>query len=169
MKHLIVKTIFTFVILFPIFASNAQAACSSPTGVASQTRYDFTAHKMYYCDNTNWVEMGGSGGGGGDDLYLQQHSSTQCTAIGGTVYNDGGDKVCRFAGSSCPPGWAQAKNWTSTSNKRCQANSCPACNTGGHGWNNIARETCTYRQEDADDRCNINRTCTANMSEIGCY
>lgn len=38
----------------------AFANCSSPSGTASQTRYDFTGNKMYYCDNTNWVAMGAS-------------------------------------------------------------------------------------------------------------
>jgi len=46
-----------------LFLSNqAQAACVAPVGADSQTRYDFAGHKMYYCNNTNWVEMSGSGG-----------------------------------------------------------------------------------------------------------
>ncbi|MCA1241472.1 hypothetical protein LC092_03370 [Stappia stellulata] len=49
--------------IFISFNSSAQAACSSPPGQASQTRYDFTANKLYYCNDTDWVEMGGSGGG----------------------------------------------------------------------------------------------------------
>lgn len=52
-------------LLLVLFSSNQVfAACTSPAGGESQTRYDFTAHKMYYCDNTNWIESGGGGGGG---------------------------------------------------------------------------------------------------------
>lgn len=54
------KSVFAAIMLLFI-AVPAQAACNSPTGQDSQTRYDFTAHKMYYCNNTNWVEMGGGG------------------------------------------------------------------------------------------------------------
>jgi hypothetical protein len=47
-------------LFIPLFSSHAFALCSSPSGAESQTRYDFTGHKMYYCDGTNWVEGGGS-------------------------------------------------------------------------------------------------------------
>jgi len=52
----------TLLLLFLFLSNQASAACTSPAGADSQTRYDFTAHKMYYCDNTNWVEMGGGAG-----------------------------------------------------------------------------------------------------------
>ena len=45
-----------------ILSHGVMAACSSPSGSASQTRY--ASNKMYYCNNTVWVEMGGGGGGG---------------------------------------------------------------------------------------------------------
>ncbi len=53
-----------FLVLFAVtipFA--AHAACTSPDGLASQTRYDSAANKMYYCNNANWVEMGGGTAG----------------------------------------------------------------------------------------------------------
>ncbi|WP_156884545.1 hypothetical protein [Stappia stellulata] len=53
--------VFLLLVLFPF---NVFAACSSPSGQASQTRYDFTANKLYYCNDADWVEMGGGGGGG---------------------------------------------------------------------------------------------------------
>ena len=46
------------------FTSSAFAACTSPAGVASQTRYDSSANKLYYCNDADWVEMGGGSGGG---------------------------------------------------------------------------------------------------------
>ena len=41
-----------------LFSAPAAASCTSPDGAESQTRYDFTAHKQYYCNGTNWVESG---------------------------------------------------------------------------------------------------------------
>ena len=34
-----------------------QAACTSPTGVEGDVRYDSPAKKMFFCDNTNWVQL----------------------------------------------------------------------------------------------------------------
>lgn len=45
-------------ILFAFIAAPAFAACTSPDGQESQTRYDFTSHKMFYCNGTNWIESG---------------------------------------------------------------------------------------------------------------
>ncbi len=49
-----------FVLAIP-FA--AHAACTSPAGLASQTRYDSAANKMYYCNDANWIDMGGGAAG----------------------------------------------------------------------------------------------------------
>lgn len=53
--------LFCFLIFSPV---QAIAACTSPAGVNSQTRYDFAAHKMFVCNNTDWLEIpsGVSGG-----------------------------------------------------------------------------------------------------------
>lgn len=37
--------------------SIARAACSSPAGAESQTRYDFTSHSLLYCNGTSWVKV----------------------------------------------------------------------------------------------------------------
>lgn len=39
----------------------AHAACSSPAGSEGDLRYDSTAKTIYFCDDTNWIAMGGSG------------------------------------------------------------------------------------------------------------
>ncbi len=61
------KTSFFFLLcgFVMILSHGVMAACSSPSGSASQTRYDFGANKYYFCDNTDWVEIGGGGGGDG--------------------------------------------------------------------------------------------------------
>lgn len=53
--------IYRFILLFFILLSSnsAFAACTSPAGAASQTRYDFGLNKMYYCNDTDWIESGG--------------------------------------------------------------------------------------------------------------
>ena len=55
--------LYIFVAIAAFICSSAQAACSSPPGLASQTRYDSVANKMYYCNNSNWVDMGGGAAG----------------------------------------------------------------------------------------------------------
>jgi hypothetical protein len=49
--------------LFTLPALPALADCSSPAGVEGHTRYDFTAHGLFVCTGTNWIDMSGSGGG----------------------------------------------------------------------------------------------------------
>ena len=50
---------FLFAALFAaLFSTPAFAACTAPAGAESQTRYDFGTHRMYYCNNSQWVEMG---------------------------------------------------------------------------------------------------------------
>ena len=49
---------YSVLVLLCLFSVSAHAACTSPDGAESQTRYDFGAHKMYYCNNSSWVEMG---------------------------------------------------------------------------------------------------------------
>lgn len=63
---------FTLLLLFLFLSNQASAACTSPAGGESQTRYDFTAHKLYYCNNTDWIESGGSGGGGSGYTIVSQ-------------------------------------------------------------------------------------------------
>lgn len=53
------RILFLSILVSAAFSTPARAACTSPNGQETQTRYDFAAHKLYYCNNTNWVEMGG--------------------------------------------------------------------------------------------------------------
>lgn len=45
-------------------APAAMAACNTPAGENSQTRYDFVAHKMFVCNGSTWLEIPGGAGGG---------------------------------------------------------------------------------------------------------
>ena len=54
------KNYLLFLLVLTLLSSNqAFAACTSPAGAASQTRYDFGLNKMYYCNDTDWIESGG--------------------------------------------------------------------------------------------------------------
>ncbi len=42
-------------------ATPAEADCTSPAAIESQTHYDFVGHILRYCDGTNWVSLTGGG------------------------------------------------------------------------------------------------------------
>ena len=66
------------------------------------------------------------------DLVYGIHSSEQCTNLGGTVVSDGEDKMCKFNGASCQPGWSQFKDWSTTASGSClnPRASCPGTESG---------------------------------------
>jgi hypothetical protein len=51
----------------------------------------------------------------------------QCTAAGGTLVDITGGKTCRFNAASCPAGWSQYLNWSTTTANNVNCNS-PAVN-----------------------------------------
>ena len=139
-----------------------------------------------------------SGGGGTNDLYLGQHSSTQCTDAGGSVVIISGDKYCKFSGSSCGGGFTPRSNLTKTSAKTCNGTYCyssscievcdttkpDSCVTSYHSFAIHTRETCSYKITNVTDTTDeikdgvyvttehctdSNHTCYANITEIGCY
>lgn len=112
-------------IMLLLISAPAQAACNSPSGQDSQTRYDFTAHKMYYCNNTNWVEMGGGGFSNpaigtldmgtnrilnlgaptaNTDAATKEYVDTVAAAAGGQV------RSCMPLSGSCPSGYSSVFN-----------------------------------------------------------
>lgn len=96
-------------------ASPAHADCASPAGAESATRYDFTAHKLYYCDGTDWVEIGAAEGGG-----VSQSTYVECTGTG-----------CY---ATCPSGWIRSGcGPMSAGTTRCSPVSGQRCQTSGGG------------------------------------
>lgn len=55
-KHTVKNLAFALITL--AFHSPAFAACSNPTGSASDMMYNLAAHVPQYCNNTNWIAMG---------------------------------------------------------------------------------------------------------------
>lgn len=108
------------------FATPARAACTGPEGVESQSYYDFSAHKKYYCNGSTWVDtspepsyqlpvgctagqipksQGGawvceddeSGGDYTGPLVSGGKSGMDCSASGGTPWEiSSGNYVCYF-------------------------------------------------------------------------
>jgi len=88
-------------------------------------------------------------------LVYGNHTADNCTSAGGTVVTTGGSyDQCKFTAASCPSGWIQYLNWSTTAPAtssgapaiNCASCSCPACSglsTGSHSWSNVARETAT--------------------------
>ena len=108
----------------------------------------------------------------GFDLVNGQHSSSQCTDLGGTVVDDGtGILMCRLSGASCPTGWARYNYWGTTQATTCTgAGGTCACTTSGHYWaDNANVETCTFYRSLGKSGCFNPETCTATKTEIGCY
>ncbi len=108
------------------------------------------------------------------DLVNNVHTSTECTALGGTVQTDSsGNKFCYLSGG-CSSGWTQYQNWRATTPKTCSIDDpyspytsvglygtsgggpglggfgfCSSpCTTGSSFSNTSGVETCTYEYND---------------------
>jgi hypothetical protein len=131
------------------------------------------------------------------DLVNGKHSSEQCMYSGGTVVTDnGGNKFCKYNMASCPSGWFQYGNWSTTASKTCTApnegryygmcarglcvfvhKECEGvkkeCRTGSHEWSKNNIETCTYGGKcynlAGEYVCCQKWTCSADITHIGCY
>ena len=134
------------------------------------------------------IDSLGGGGGPGNDLVYGQHSSSQCTALGGTVVNDGaGNDFCRFNRASCSSvGWVQYRSWSATSQAwssscsygdwhggnvgECQSKTLAACRTGSHSWSDRAVESCSRTDGDSFYGCTVcTVSASANVNSVGCY
>ena len=101
---------------------------------------------------------------------------SQCTGKRGRVVTvESSKKICKLSGSSCPSGWRQYGNYSTTQEDTCRGGccgSCPrSCNTGSHSFSDKGRETCRYLSEWREVFwCKSNWvTCRATITEVGCY
>ena len=158
---------------------NSSATCNATT--EGSIRYNSTAKDLEFCDGSDWMtagssDDGSSGGGTPPPTYLvnSQHTENQCTALGGTVYDNGTNTFCRLSGASCTTyGWAQLNNWSTTANTTCTLSS--SCRTGSHPFSNKVVESCQYFLRIpgcTSGMCNDIKqynTCYATRTEVGCY
>jgi len=110
-------------------------------------------------------------------IHNNVHTSTQCTDAAGTVTTiGGGDYLCQFSGQSCPTGWTQLSNWSSS------LGSGPCCtgNCGGPSPTFVAGHGFADQPTGATFMCDNwgtgkSNTCQANYCSvnagitIGCY
>ena len=112
------------------------------------------------------------------------HTEAECVAEGGVVFDTGSTLLCRFDPPSsrtvgtgfsartvlgCPAGWTQYQNWSATTPGRCAPAYGSSCNTSSHGFGNQAVETCFFQScRDTNKGCG-QATCSAGLTEIGCY
>ena len=88
--------------------------------------------------------------------------------------NRGGDYVvardiCFLPGGSCPTGWSQVQNWSTTSSVLCGQDDFPyPCATGGHTRQNRQRERCSPSVSYGGSIVSSGYTCSARISEVGC-
>lgn len=136
-----------------------------------------------FCNRIVGHDCGYDEAGGGAivmDLVNGQHSSSQCTSVGGVVMDDDPDGLyCKLPGNCATYGWAQFKSWRQTASKTCtgcghSTSPTKSCNTGS-SWKNGPFETCIYRTESCVNlenvvcSCNVDTTCTATRASSGCY
>ena len=125
----------------------------SPTaGTIRWTGSDFEGY-----DGTQWVSFT-LGSGGSPNL------EPDCVIAGGNWEDSHG--VCYFQDTSCPSGWLQEANYSSTKEKTCSrwAQQCwknISCTTGSHYQESKPVESCIYS-------CIWAYTCYASQTEVGC-
>ena len=127
-------------------------------------------NKALQYDGSNWICKDISSGSSVNYLVNNAHTEGACLAEGGEVVSDGsGNEFCRVSSSSCPTGWNQYHQWSTTLDKCC--GDCDGgcggtplcCDVYGHSWSDQTQESCTYTGG-MDEK-----TCYATMTEIGCY
>ena len=118
---------------------------------------------------TQWPSVSAS-------LYLDEHTEEECKTLYGIVMGAGDNKFCKLSGSSCSSfGWTQYGNWRSTSPKTCGSDIDCRCTTTSHSFSEAGIETCSYGTWSYDGyferwACiNPQNTCTATVTEVGCY
>lgn len=146
--------------LSSVFQTNVIAG-TNPTCPTGQTMIMKAYNGSWYtADNasiTSWnkVTCGVVLTSDGTSLLVSgNHTRKNCTDNSGTVTSDGTYDMCRFNLASCPSGWTQYGNWSTTTPGigSLSAFSCGAAYlaatsgaaTGSHAWSNTAREGIGY-------------------------
>jgi len=146
---------------------------------------------------------------GGIPLVGKFHTVTECININGTLVKLDGTTTnkqwcnsnpsqcfCKFSSSSCPVGWSQYLNWSTTKAESFNAPSTgnylgfcmgsysvcvftpgdcvsSSCSTSYHSWSNTPVETCEYGGKCHDQigeyKCCQKFIGEATRTKIGCY
>lgn len=155
--------------------TSAEACTTSTEGAI---RYNGTDKQVELCNGDDWQVLGAGGSGGyTGSLVNGTHTGADCTGAGGeTVEIGGGSYLCRFAGTSCAPGWAKYQNWTTATSATYPHPVCSGSRTcSGHTWANQSPNCTVVRDNYA---AGINSSCgcqcendgwSATVIQVGCY
>ncbi|MFA5318394.1 MAG: hypothetical protein WC323_02880, partial [Patescibacteria group bacterium] len=119
------------------------------------------------------------------------HSETECTNLGGTVFNTGSRTACEFSSPNCPSGWTQADSWQRYASWSWGGDSCGRWTSSGWaGSLDNSSSSCvtpgpyiignTYNCTENTDKWHteylgqlfsviVSSNCSTNRVGIGCY
>lgn len=176
--------------LSSVAQTNVLAGGTNPSCPTGQTiimkGYNGTWYMGTNTSITSWSQVvcGTSVTTDGTPLLVNgAHTNKNCTDVSGTVVSSGSNNMCRFNSSSCPSGWTQYLNWSTTTPTQVSATSVTYCantggfptcyaNTGSHSWANTAPEH-TYVCIEAwnnyvDNTSSYGSTCIGESSYAAC-
>ena len=159
----------------------------------SQTEFEALQAELAALQASVDALASGQTGGGGDPnapLINDVHTVGECEADGGIVTEiPGPDILCRFISSSCPAGWAQLANWSTTTSSSAggsitgQSQSCSqlglspsTCTVVGHPFLDQGPSACCgtnlfgFADGAGKPSCPPSASCTSTpIVEIGCF
>ena len=131
-----------------------------PTRIRSCTTADGwgeTAPFCYYCITNDTCDADTWDGvicaKGGTPLHGGNHTEEQCESWNGEVVTlENGARICKFNSGTCPNGWNQYENWSTTIPATAPIESIEwqtwitPVYTGSHNWGNVEQENfyCHY-------------------------
>ena len=170
--------------LSSVFQTNVIAGANPvcPTGQTAIMRaYNGTWYVPSQVTTWSQVSCGQVMSSDGTTLLVNsQHTSKNCTDVGGTVVGDGnGNNMCRFNLNACPNSWQLYQGWTTT------GEGCGGCGGNYHAWsNNATQENPVWREyvcgiswpgclcansSDCSYTCTVQTCGVAPRTQVGCY
>ncbi len=122
------------------------------------------------------LQWDGSGWLCDGETLIGGKASSQCTSSGGSLFDTGAGKICRFNQSSCPSGWSTYQDYSATSPNDTTGGYCmhnpstsapTGCITGGHSFANTAVESCAQFSPCSGCGCS-GSVSYANVTARGC-
>ena len=95
--------------------------------------------------------------------------SLSCSADGGNWVAS--QNTCYFSGTSCKSGWSPNQSYSTTQSSYCPGSgncNTTSCSTSFHNRSNSGVESCIYWGADNGGSFCYQKTCQANITEIGC-